>query len=154
MWNEQLAAQATAYTSAVLTALEPSGYPASVRCVPLFDAARQVITIPVPPPGVVGWSGPAALLFHRHSDTLEDQHELMIKGDLLTEDGVLTLRPADFLTGTGSPKTDRMPHAGAPLDLIQFMLLGQRKAREYLAKRGKPWPPVPFKDLIRYLKEH
>ena len=44
-----------------------------------------------------------------------------------------------------------MPHAGAPLDLIRFMLLGRRKARAYLAKRGKAWPRVDFAVMLREL---
>jgi hypothetical protein len=33
------------------------------------------------------------------------------------------------------------------------MLLGRRKAREYIARRGRPWPPIVFDDLLRALKE-
>ena len=46
-----------------------------------------------------------------------------------------------------------MPHAGDPLQLIQFMLLGRRKAREYLAKRGAPWEPIRFDLLLQGLKD-
>ena len=56
-------------------------------------------------------------------------------------------------TGLGWQDTDRMPVAGNPIEMIQFMLLGCRKAREYLAKRGAPWPPRPWDKTIRYLEE-
>ena len=56
--------------------------------------------------------------------------------------GSLAFRPSAFVTGTGSPTDDQMPHAGNPVQLVQFMLLGRRKAREYMAKRGTPWPPI------------
>jgi hypothetical protein len=46
-----------------------------------------------------------------------------------------------------------MPHAGAPLDLIRFMLLGQRKARSYLRKRGQPWPAIDFDLLLKTIDE-
>jgi hypothetical protein len=46
-----------------------------------------------------------------------------------------------------------MPHAGAPLDLIRFRLLGQRKARSYLRKRGEAWPAIDFDALLTTIDE-
>ena len=63
--------------------------------------------------------------------------------------GSLTFQPGEFLTGSGRQDSDRMPVAGTPADIMRFMMLGRRKAREYLAKRGSPWfasavrPPAP-----------
>lgn len=74
-------------------------------------------------------------------------------GELREEAGVLILRPGDFLTGSGRQDTDRMPYAGSPLDIMRYMILGRRKAREYLAKGGKPWPPPPWSKMLRYLDE-
>lgn len=37
------------------------------------------------------------------------------------------------------------------MERIRFMRLGQRKAREYLQKRGKPWPPRPWAKMLAYL---
>ncbi len=153
MWNKQLVKCARAYSSGVLTVVEPSGYPTSVRCTVQFDDMREVITFLSLPPIALGWRGKACLMFHRHNEVLEDFHELVIKGELAAEGDTLTLEPGEFVTGTGRQDTDRMPHAAAPLHLIQFMLLGRRKAREYLAKRGKPWPPVPFEQLVRAAQE-
>jgi hypothetical protein len=154
MWNEQLIACAAVYPSGVLTIVEPGGHLASVRCRVEFDAARAVITIPQPPALVADWRGKACLLFHRHQPDLGDQHELLIKGELSAEDGTLIFAPTDFLSGSGRPDTDRMPVAGGPVEMFQFMLLGRRKAREYLAKRGAPWPPRPWDKMLRYLDEH
>jgi hypothetical protein len=153
MWNKVLIMGVGAYHSAVLTVVEPSGYPISVRCTVHCDEAHEYITFPTLPALATGWRGLAALLLHRHDAELEEQHELLIKGDLAEEDGQLCLRPSDFLTGTGSPKTDQMPHAGDPIELVRFMLLGQRKAREYLAKRGAPWDPIRFDLLLKALDE-
>jgi len=153
MWNKALIACARAYPSGVLTIVEPTGYPFSVRCRVEFDEKREVITIPAPPPVAAGWRGKACLLFHRHKEDLGDQHEMMLKGTLDGEAGTLLFQPTDFLTGSGKQDTDRMPVAGGPIDMIQFMLLGRRKAREYLAKRGAPWPPRPWDKMIRYLDE-
>jgi hypothetical protein len=153
MWNERLIACARAYPTGVLTIVEPSGYPLSVRCVVQFDAGPQVIVITDPPPGARAYQGLASLLFHRHNEHLENQYEMMIKGEVAAEGDRLVFRPGDFLTGTGSPTSDRMPHAGNPVQLIQFMRLGRRKAKEYIAKRGQPWPPVDFKAMLKAIEE-
>jgi hypothetical protein len=149
MWNRQLIALARAYSSAVLTIVEPSGYPLSVRCQVTFDETREAIGLGQVPSLARDWRGKACLLFHRHNERLEEQHELLIRGELTGAAGELMFHPSAFVTGTGSPTKDAMPHAGAPLDLIRFMLLGQRKARSYLRKRGQPWPAIDFDELLR-----
>jgi hypothetical protein len=152
-WNKALVECARVYSSGVLTIVEPSGYPVSVRCTAQLDDAHHVVTLsglPEQVPG--GWKGKACLLFHRHNEHLGDQHELMIKGVLSDEDGTLAFLPSDFLSGSGSQATDTMPVSGSPLQMMQFMRLGRRKAREYIAKRGEPWPPRPFKKMVRYLE--
>ena len=78
---------------------------------------------------------------------------MLITGELREEAGTLTLRPDAFLTGSGRQDTDRMPYAGSALDIMRYMVLGRRKAREYLAKRGKPWTPRPWGKMLRYLDE-
>lgn len=153
MWSKILAKCGRAYDGGTLTVVEPSGYPFSVRCKPVFDDTTETIRFAESPALAAGWRGKACLLLHRHNLVLEDFHELSIKGELVAEDGGLVLRPSEFLTGTGRRDSDLMPHAGDPLHLIQFMRLGRRKAREYLAKRGAPWPPIPFKELVRAAKE-
>ena len=116
MWNKRLIACARAYPNGVLTVVEESGYPRSVRCAVEFDDTRELILIPTPPQDLVGWQGLACLLFHRHNADLSGQHELLIKGELLEETGTLILRPDNFLTGSGRQDTDRMPVAGSALD--------------------------------------
>ncbi len=134
MWNKALIACARTYPSGVLTVVEDSGYPRSVRCVVEFDDARELILISLPSLEVVGRQGLACLLFHRHNADMSGQRELLIKGELHEEAGTLVLHPGDFLTGSGRQDTDRMPYAGSPMDIIRYMMLGRRKAREYLAK--------------------
>ncbi len=154
MWNKRLVECAKVYPSGVLSAVGASGEPASVRCVAEFDEERELIGFQALPPFTAGWSGKSCLLFHRHDADLGGQHEMMIKGELSEEGGEVVLRPHDFVTGSGKLDTDVMPVAGSALDMIRFMRLGQRKSREYLAKRGEAWPPRPFKKMIRYLDEH
>ncbi len=153
MWNERLARLAGAYTTGVLSVVEADGYPLSVRCAPQLDVARRRFTFPEVAPIAVGWRGKACLLFHQHDDRLEGLRQVMAKGELTEDAGVLTLRVDEFVTANGRPNTDVMPHAGAPLHMFQFMLLGRRKARAYLAKRGAPWPPIPYDEIDRAMKE-
>jgi hypothetical protein len=37
--------------------------------------------------------------------------------------------------------------------MFQFYRLGRRKAREYLAKRGEPWPAIPYEKIARAVVE-
>ena len=153
MWNKQLVACAQAYPTGVLTLVDADGYPFTVRCAVEFDAARGLMMLSGVGTLFEGMTGKACLLFHRHNPDLSGQHELLIKGDLAREDGRLVFRPSEFLTGSGRQDTDRMPVAGSPIDIFQFMLLGRRKAREYLAKRGAPYPPRPWAKMLRSLDE-
>jgi hypothetical protein len=105
MWNKELVACARAYTSSVLTLVQESGYPLSVRCAPNLDDAMEAITFPVLPPAATGAQGKACLLFHRHQADLRGQYELMIKGELTGEIGTLTLHPPrDFSRGQAATR--------------------------------------------------
>ena len=119
MWNKQLIACARVYPSGVLTVVEDSGYPLSVRCLVEFDDARELILFPAPPPDVVGRQGSACLLFHQFNERLEGLRQLVILGELICEDGVLTLQVSKFVTANGRHNTDRMPHAGSPAPIGQ-----------------------------------
>ena len=147
MWNERLAACVSDYPTGVLSTVESSSYPASVRCTVEVHAAKQTITFPNLPDFAASWRGKAALLFHRHNARLEGLHQLVVKGELVEQNSMLTFKVSEFVTGTGSQDTDAMPHAGAPIQMLQFFLLGRRKARAYIEKRGTPWPPIPFREL-------
>ncbi len=153
MWSRALAARGRAYADGVLTVVQPDGYPASARCAVRFDDARELVHIGDPPPPAAAWRGPACLLFHRHDERLEDFHELQVRGELVADAGGLALRPSELVTGSGRRDTDRMPHAGTPLRMLRFLLLGRRNARRYVAKRGAPWPPVDFASLLRTVRE-
>jgi hypothetical protein len=153
MWNKQLAKLATKYPTGVLSLVDVGGYPASVRLAARLDAKRRVVTFPILPDHAQGWRGKACLLFHRHNNRLEGLHQMVLKGELVEEDGVVTLRVTDFVTANGQTNTDEMPHAERPIQLLQFLLLGRRKAREYERKRGEPWPPIDYAEIERLLRE-
>ena len=153
MWDERLAALAKDYRTGVLSWVEPSGYPASVRCRAVLDSARQRVTFDGLPPAARAAGGPACLLFHMHDERLEGLRQMVLKGELRVDAGALFLDVTEFVTANGRTGTDRMPHAGAPLHMFQFYRLGRRKAKEYLAKRGEPWPPIPFAEIVRAVEQ-
>jgi hypothetical protein len=78
---------------------------------------------------------------------------MVLKGELEEVNGAVALRVIDFVTANGQTKTDEMPHAERPIQLLQFLLLGRRKAREYERKRGEPWPPIDYAEIERLLRE-
>ena len=80
---------------------------------------------------------------------LEGLRQLVLKGEFVAEDGNLVFKVTEFVTANGRAGTDQMPHAGAPLHMFAFYRLGRRKAKEYLANRAQPWPPIPFAEIGR-----
>src|SRR5437868_14348540 len=123
MWKEKLIACARTYPSGVLTVVEDSGYPRSVRCVVEFDDARELILISIPSLEVVGRQGLACLLFHRHNADMSGQRELLIKGELHEEAGTLVVHSSDCLTGSDRQYTDRMPYAAPPMIISRYLML-------------------------------
>jgi hypothetical protein len=155
MWDHKLAELASKYPTGILTIVEPSGYPISVRCTTHFDEAGETIHFPEPPQVAVSWRGKACILFHHHDEHLEGLRQLVIKGDLVDDgdSGKPALHVTEFVTANGRADTDEMPHAGAPLYMFQFLMLVRRNARAYMQKRGAPWPPIPFDEIARKAAE-
>lgn len=150
MWSDKLAACIGDYPSAVLSWVDPSGSPISVRCAVRWQAGSQSVTFPRLPPIAAAWRGKACLLFHVHDERLEGLRQMVLKGELVeAEDGAVVFAASEFVTANGRADTDRMPHANAPLHMFQFYRLGRRKAKAYLAKRGAPWPAIPFDEIGR-----
>jgi len=149
MWDKKLADLASKYPTGILTVVEPSGYPISVRCTTSFDEPNETIHLPEPPAIATGWRGKACILFHHHDERLEGLRQLVIKGELVDDSGKPALRVTEFVTANGRTDSDEMPHAGAPLHMFQFLLLVRRKASDYMAKRGGPWPPIPFDEIAQ-----
>jgi hypothetical protein len=149
MWDKRLAERARSYPTGVLSWVEPAGYPISVRVAVELDAPRERVLFPALPPVARDATGLACLLFHLHDDRLEGLRQLVLKGELVADDGTAVLKVTEFVTANGRAGTDEMPHAGAPLHMFAFYRLGRRKANEYLAKRGEPWPPIPFDEIDR-----
>ena len=153
MWDRRLAQRARSYPTGVLSWVEPSGYPVSVRVAVELDEPRDRVLFRALPPVARGRTGLACLLFHVHDDRLECLRQMVLKGELVADGGSVVLKVTEFVTANGRSGTDEMPHAGAPLHMLAFYRLGRRKANEYLAKRAEPWPPIPFEEIGRAVAE-
>ncbi len=153
MWNERLAKLIETYQSAVLSTVESDGYPASIRCRIHPNMPERVVIITDPPALAKNWRGRACLLFHEHDPALEALRQLVVLGELRDENGLLTFHIEKFVTANGRTDSDRMPHASSPMHMLKFFILGRRNARAYIAKRGQPWPPIPYDDITRSIAE-
>jgi hypothetical protein len=154
MASDALLARLGGYpTGAVLSHLEDDGFPASVRvAVRWVPGTRDVVLVNVPP-HADGWCGGATLLFHRHDERLEGLAQLLLKGAVEVRGGDTVFVVTDVVTANGRSDTDEMPHAGAPLHMIQFLRVGRGAAKAYLRKRGAPWPPIPYDAIARAVAE-
>lgn len=155
MTDEGLLALAADYPSAVLSWVQPDGYPASVRCRVRRVASSDSFEFEALPGLAVARRGPACLLLHMHDEHLEGLRQMVLKGilgDGPAPTGWPVFTVSAVVTANGRPDTDRMPHAAAPLHMLQFFLLGRRQAQAYLRKRGSPWPPIPYDDIARAVR--
>jgi hypothetical protein len=158
--DERLLALVGDYPTAVLSWVRPDGYPVSVRCRVSRLAGSEPIEFESLPGIASAWRGRACLLFHMHDEHLEGLRQMVVKGEL--EDGPAAgsgpspgapqFVVSAVVTANGRSDTDRMPHAGAPLHMLQFLRLGRRQAQAYLRKRGEPWPTIPYDDIGRAVR--
>ncbi|MFZ1177472.1 MAG: hypothetical protein WAO15_14610 [Mycobacterium sp.] len=136
MWSEA-AKEFANFTEAVLTALDPAGYPVSVRqMAPRYDAATGEFSVVWPPELPVA-EGPATVLCHYHDKNLWKIRQIQIKGRLE--------RRADQWVFTS---TDFRRPPRSQLTLFWRMSRDMRRAgRRYLDRRGLEMPAVNFEAL-------
>lgn len=136
MWAE-LTPFLGAFPSAVLSACDEAGYPASMRTPLVPDTARQLVGVEVPAHMELR-PGPASLLLHSHNEQLWDLRILVVRGALERDGEGWVFRPTAIASGADT---------GAMA--VLRMLRGCRKsARAYLEKRGLARPAVPWARLI------
>ena len=154
MARDELVARLDRYPrGAVVSHLAEDGYPESVRCRARHRPGTREVDLELPA-FAAAWRGAATLLFHRHDERLEGLAQLVLRGRIEAPgDGTVVFTVADVITANGRDDTDEMPHAGAPLHMLQFFRVGRGKARAYLAKRGAPWPPIPYDEIARRVAE-
>ena len=146
------------YRSGVLSWVGADGYPASLRCVVRRTAdagGRARLALGGGNALPADARGRACVLFHRHDEHLEGLYQMVVKGTLADDgSGGVMLIVEGIVTANGQSDTDAMPHASAPLHMLAFYRAGRSAARAYLAKRGSPWPPIPYEEIGRRVAEH
>lgn len=142
VWNE-LVQHLGKFDSAVLTWVEPSGFPFSIRCWPIVDTRKQVLLLDLPM-NMPLISGPAGLLCHRHDERLFNQKSFLVRGAIEREDKGRSFVPYHFIPGAG---------IGGILGTIRFTSQAQRYTKQYLAARGLSRPTIPWGTLLKLKAE-
>lgn len=140
MWAELIPLFGT-FTSAVLSAADAEGYPASVRTSITPDTTRQVVGVNVPAALELA-PGPAALLMHSHNEQLWDLRIVMVRGVLELNGSEWCFRPLAIASGVEQ----------GGLAAARMVLACRKSARIYLQKRGLTRPIIPWNKLnaIKY----
>jgi hypothetical protein len=140
MWPE-IAKRLPRFASAVLTGLDASGDPLSVRCQPVLDQQAQVLWVLVPD-GLGMMPGPAGLLCHQHNEQLWGLKSFLLRGGLEQDGRGWVFRPRQLVPGMDT----------TPLSNLRLLRNGRRTAKRYLAARGLQRPRIPWEHYAR-LKE-
>ena len=136
MWSEA-AKSLAGYREAVVTAVDPTGYPVSVRqAAPRYDPATGEFTAEWPS-GLPVSEGPAVVLCHSHDEKLWNIKQLQIKGRLERRNDRWVFRS----TGFHAPPASQL---GIFLRLARDM---RKTGRRYLDRRGLKAPRVNWRAL-------
>lgn len=125
------------YPSAVLSGLDSTGHPFSLRCHPLMDETELALRI-AKVPTVDLAEGPASILCHSHNLFLWNLRSFLIRGSLEVADGSYLFRPSRFVPGIG---------VGGLPGMIRFATSKRRAARRYLQRRGLTRPRIDWVQL-------
>jgi hypothetical protein len=126
------------FESAVLSGLDQSDYPFSVRCRPYPDPSEDEVLRVWLPPDTFLRPGPASLLCHRHDENLWNLKSFLVRGVLKKDAGGWSFEPKRFIPGAGI--------GGLPA-MIRFFTRSRRNARRYLEKRGLARPRIPWDEI-------
>jgi hypothetical protein len=132
MWPE-VVKRLPRFSSAVLTGLDASGDPVSLRCQPTLDHQAQVLRLMVPD-GLGMVPGPAGLLCHRHDEQLWGLKSFLLRGGLERTGHGWVFRPRQLVRGMDT----------TPVSNLRVLRNGRRTAKRYLAARGLPRPTIPW----------
>ena len=131
------------YPSAVLSGLDATGYPCSIRCKPAVDDAGRGLRIAMPR-GIALEPGPASILCHSHNLFLWNLRSFLVRGVLEVSDGSYLFRPVRFVPGIG---------VGGLLGMIRYVWSKRRAANRYLQERGLPRPRIPWAQLRKFQQD-
>ncbi len=136
MWSEA-AKRIAEYREAIVTALDPEGYPVSIRqAAPRYEPANGEFAVEWPS-GLAVSEGPAVVLCHFHDEKLWNIKQLQIKGRLERRDDRWVFRS----TGFRAPAASQL---GIFLRLARDM---RRAGKRYLDRRGLKKPAVNWRAL-------
>jgi len=133
MWTEMIH-ELEDFPTAVLTCIDSSGYPFSVRCNTDPDDESQVLRIQLPE-YVKFQPGPAWILCHKHDESLWNLKSFTVKGFLKQDDRGWFFTPQKFIPGAG---------IGGLMAMVKFLQDGRRSTRRYLEKRNLPRPVIAW----------
>ena len=123
MWSEA-AKELAKFPEAVLSALDPEGYPVSVRqSAPRYDPAAGRFTV-VWPPDLPVAEGLATVLCHYHDEKLWNIKQLQIKGRLEREADHWVFTSSAFRRPPRSQLTRSSPWAGDGLGVTCVFAVG------------------------------
>ena len=99
MWDE-IVGQLADFPTAVVTGVDDTGYPFSLRCKPEPDHSTQTLRLHLPE-GTRIRVGPASLLCHRHDEQLWNLKSFLVRGEVEVDArrAKLLLRPPGELDG-------------------------------------------------------
>lgn len=143
-WDALRAELGNGYESAVLSATDDHGRPASTRVDVAVDDQwlRCTARFPVPLR-----DGPASLLLHRHDEKMWNLRSMLVRGDL-RGDGA----DAETFRFTPTAVVPGMGHGGVR-GLIAMLLRARRTAAAEIAARGQERPKVTWDALRRAKRE-
>ncbi len=137
MWGD-IVKRLPRFSSAVLTGLDGTGDPVSVRCQPTVDHQARVLRVLVPDGlGIV--PGPAGLLCHRHDDELWSLKSFLLRGSLERTRRDWVFRPRQLVRGMDT----------TPLSNLRLLRRCRRTAKHYLAARGLRRPSIPWEHYAQ-----
>ena len=133
MWDNLLKLLA-GFSSGVLTGVDASGYPYSMRCRPEPDAAAQGLRLKVPDYAGIQ-PGPAGLLCHQHDELLWNLKSFVVRGSLERDAQGWLFRPRQLIPGAGM---------GGLMGFLNFVRTARRTTKQYLANRRLARPGIPW----------
>ena len=136
MWSEA-AKRLAEYPEAVVTAVDPAGYPVSIRqAAPHYDPETGEFTVEWPS-GLAVSEGPAVVLCHSHDEKLWNIKQLQIKGRLERREDKWVFRSTGF----------RAPPASALGVFLRLARDMRKTGKRYLDRRGLKAPKVNWGAL-------
>lgn len=137
MWTE-LVHELKDFPTAVLTCVDSSGYPFSIRCTPDPDDESQRLRLELPE-YIDFQAGPAWLLCHKHDEALWNLKSFAVKGRLGQDDrGCWLFLPEKYIPGAG---------IGGLKAMVKFVQDGRRSTKRYLEKRDLPRPAIAWDTI-------